>query len=198
MVDEGVPARKPAELPLDDGPRDGAAVDFASLYRQHLAFVFRSVRRLGVPPAAVDDAVQDVFVVVHRRLRDFGGQSSLRTWLFGIVLRVVRDHRRATGRRGGPHAPIDGVRDLQALTPSPLDAAEKGEANHLLHQFLDGLDDDKRAVFVMIEVEQMTVPEVAQALEANIDTIYSRLRAARQRFEEAVKRHRARETRRKP
>jgi RNA polymerase sigma-70 factor (ECF subfamily) len=198
MVDERAPVRKPPAFPLDHGPRDGAAVDFASVYRQHLAFVFRSVRRLGVPPAAVDDAVQDVFVVVHRRLGDFAGQSSLRTWLFGIVLRVVRDHRRAAGRRGGPHAPIDGLRDLQAATPSPLDAAERSEANQLLHQFLDGLDDEKRAVFVMIEIEQMTVPEAAETLEANVDTIYSRLRAARQRFEQAVKRHRAREARREP
>lgn len=195
MSDERSPPRAAAPPLAETMPRQSAG-DFASVYREHFAFVFRSVRRLGVPELMVDDAVQEVFVVVHRRLGHFAGRSSLRTWLFGIVLRVARDYRRAAARRGGRQAPLGALAaHVPASTPSPLEAAERGEASRLLHRFLDELDDDKRAAFVMVEIEQMTVPEAAEALGANVDTVYSRLRVARQKFEQAVLRHHARDAR---
>jgi len=175
------------------------AVTFASVYEQHFAFVFRSVRRLGIADALLDDVVQDVFVVVHLRLPGFEGNSSLRTWLFGIVLRVVSGYRRTAGRHGGVHAPLgEVVDDLPDKAPSPLEAAVRGEANVFLHGFLDQLDQDKRAVFIMVELEQMSVPEAAQALGANLDTVYSRLRVARQKFEQAIVRYRARDVKATP
>ena len=171
--------------------RASSRPEFATVYDEHFPFVWRSARRLGVDPSAVDDVVQDVFVVVHRRLADFEGRSSLKTWLFGILLRVVRDHRRTLRRKH----PKEGG-DLEAIadttSESPHESAEKAEGVRLLHALLDALDDDKREVFVLAELEQMTVPEIADATDSNVNTVYSRLRAARREFDAAVCRHHAR------
>ncbi|MGF1468461.1 MAG: RNA polymerase sigma factor [Sandaracinaceae bacterium] len=167
----------------------------ADVYDAHGDFVWRSARRLGVADASLDDVVQDVFLVVHRRRRDFAGRSSVRTWLFGITLRVVRDHRRTLRRKGGL-APLteEAVAGPEGRGPSAQ--AERNDAVRLLHRLLGSLDDDKRAVFILAELEQMSAPEIAEALELNVNTVYSRLRAARRLFEAALARHRAEEARR--
>src|SRR3954469_13759456 len=164
---------------------------FEDVYGSELGFVWRSAKRLGLRDAALDDAVQEVFVVVHRRLAEFEGRSSLRTWLFGITLRVVRDHRRSARRRD-PGPPVD-PDSLRATGSGPAESAEKAEAVRLLHTLLDELDDERREVFVMAELEQMPMPEIAEALAINVNTAYARLRAARQEFEQALSRHRARD-----
>jgi RNA polymerase sigma-70 factor (ECF subfamily) len=146
------------------------------VYEQLFDFVWRSLRRLGVPRAGIDDAVQDVFVVVHRRLAAFEARSSLRTWVFGIALRVARDHRRRARRKGG-HAPLDARIPDEA--PGPAESLARSEAVRELDRILGGLDEDKRAVFVLVEIEEMSAPEAAVALGANVNTVYSRLRAAR-------------------
>lgn len=166
-------------------------LDLDEVYRAHFAFVWRSARRLGVREASLDDVVQEVFVIVHRRLVDFEGRSSIRTWLFGITLRVVRDHRRSAARKDA-----DGSVDLDTLRApqaGPAEAAEKAEAVRLLHAILDEMPDDRREVFVMAELEQMAMPEIAATLGVNVNTAYARLRSARQTFEGALARHRARD-----
>jgi RNA polymerase sigma-70 factor (ECF subfamily) len=166
-------------------------LDVAAVFEQHLAFVWRSARRLGVQPAYLDDVVQEVFVVVHRRAAGFEGRSALRTWLFGITRRVVRDHFRGQRRK-----PAELVGQPVAVDTSVPDAeAQLGarEAQALLHALLATLDDDKREVFVLSELEQMSMPEIAAALELNVNTAYARLRAARAAFEQALKRHNARQ-----
>jgi RNA polymerase sigma-70 factor (ECF subfamily) len=160
------------------------------IYEHHFDFVWRSARRMGVADAAVDDVVQEVFVVAHRRLADFEGRSSVKTWLFGILLRVVSDYRRTLRRKGGL-APLPEA--LAADGGCPQANTEHREKLRLLHALLDTLDDDKRAVFVLAELEQMTAPEIVEALGVNLNTVYSRLRAARRGFDEALRRHRARE-----
>jgi RNA polymerase sigma-70 factor (ECF subfamily) len=170
---------------------------FDEVYEQHFDFLWRSVRRLGVQEGAVDDVVQEIFLVVHRRLPEFEGRSSLKTWLFGVALRVVRDHRRHL-RRKAPHSiRPEPPADPEALSASPEhgphERMAQSEAVQVLHQILDELDDEKREVFILAELEQMSVPEIAEALGANLNTIYSRLRAGRQEFEQAVARHRARD-----
>ena len=164
---------------------------FEGVYRAEFSFVWRSAKRLGLRDAALDDAVQEVFVVVHRRLGEFEGRSSLRTWLFGITLRVVRDHRRSARRRD-PGPPVD-PDSLRATGGGPAESAEKAESVRLLHALLDELDDERREVFVMVELEQMPMPEIAEALGINLNTAYARLRIARQEFEQALARHRARD-----
>lgn len=173
-----------------------ATPTFDEVYDENFSFVWRSVRRLGVPVSAVDDAVQDVFVVVHRRLPEFEARSSIRTWLFAILIRVVRDYRRAYRRKdlpvqgnGGPADPDD----IATTDQSPQEIAAKHEAARMLHEILDRLDDEKREIFVLAELEQMPVPEISEALGINLNTAYSRLRAARQDFEQGVARIRARD-----
>lgn len=171
---------------------------FEEVYAEHFPFVWRSVRRLGVDPSAVDDAVQEIFLVVHRRLAEFESRASLKTWLFGIVLRVVRQHRRTLRRKpaqlGGAAAmdpDVDRVHDTAGQ--GPHERMAEREAVQALHAILDELDDERREIFVLAELEQMTVPEIAEAVEANVNTVYSRLRAARRDFDQAVLRHRARD-----
>jgi RNA polymerase sigma-70 factor, ECF subfamily len=167
-----------------------AVLDLPAIYDQHADFVWRSLRRLGVPERSVDDAVQDVFIVVHRRLGEFEGRSTLKSWLFGIARRVAHDHRRRIGRKERDEELPDVVADPSGATPAA--EAERAEAVRTLHAILAGLDDDKREVFILAELEQMTAPEIAAALGVNLNTIYSRLRAARAAFEQAVARHLAR------
>jgi RNA polymerase sigma-70 factor (ECF subfamily) len=178
-------------LDADSGLRQRPRPSFAEVYDEYFDFIYRSVRRLGIREAAVDDAVQDVFVVVHRRLEEFEGRSSLKTWLFGIALRVVKDHRRRARRKDQPTEPLRESL-VDAHEGCPHRAAQKAEAVRLLHEILDTMDDDKRAIFVMAELEQMSAPEIAEALDVKLNTVYSRLRAARALFEMGVKRHRAR------
>ncbi|APR79229.1 RNA polymerase sigma factor RpoE [Minicystis rosea] len=164
-----------------------APLTFDGIYEEHVDFVWRGLKSLGVGEQTLDDAVQDVFMVVHRRLPDFEARSAIQTWLFGIVMRVARDHRRRERRKGGL-APLDF--EVIDGAPSPHEAAARSEALRALSLVLEHLDDDKRAVFVLAELEQRSAPEIAAALGINVNTVYSRLRAARRAFETAFAAHR--------
>lgn len=168
-----------------------APLAFAEVYDRAFPWVWRAARRLGVPSAALDDVVQDVFLVVHRKLETFEGRSSLRSWVFGITLRVVRDRRR-TAKRKPEHAMDD---DAALADPSsdPQRDALRREALHTLLKVLDSLSEEQREVFVLAELEELTAPEIADALAVNLNTVYSRLRAARKSFEAEAARVRARE-----
>jgi RNA polymerase sigma-70 factor, ECF subfamily len=184
-------------------PRSARAVlpaalpSFEEVYDEHAEFVWRSLRRLGVADASVDDALQEVFVVVHRRLGEFEGKSALRTWLFGIVLRVARNQRRSA-RRHAPELALAAEVDDDLPSPdtrTPEGQAADAEAVRTLYALLDQLDEDKREVFVLADLEEMSAPEIAAALSLNVNTVYARIRAARLAFEQAVARHRAQEVR---
>lgn len=177
---------------------DGAAassravtVSFDAIYDAHFALVWRTLRRMGVAPALLDDAAQDVFLVAHRQLPGFEGRSSVKTWLCGIALRVAHDYRRSARRRG-LMLPLEET-TAPSVRPSPFEHAQQAEAAHLVHRFLDTLDEPKRVVFVLSELEEMTAPEIATILDTSVNTIYSRLRKARRLFVEAVRRERATE-----
>ncbi|WP_437310184.1 RNA polymerase sigma factor [Sorangium sp. So ce388] len=160
-------------------------LDFDAVYDEHADFVWRSLRRLGVREASLDDALQDVFLVVHRRLGEFEPRSSVKAWLFAIVCRVARDHRRLVRRKEGHEELPAGVPDR---APGPAERLEKAEALKLVDALLAELDDEKRAVFVMAEIEELSAPEIAAALDVKLNTVYSRLRAARRDFELALAR----------
>lgn len=186
------PSRRGAAVAVAAAP-----LDFDEVYDACFDFVWRNARRLGVPDAQVDDAVQEVFLVVHRRLGEFEGRSSIRTWIFGILVKVAADHRR-TLRRKSPHArsgggvvEADTVPDEDA---SPHERMARSEGTRLLHRLLGELDDDKRAVFVLADLEEMSAPEIAEALRLNLNTVYARLRTARQEFNDLALRERARDT----
>lgn len=165
--------------------------EFDAVYEQHAEFVWRSLGRLGVVEAHLADATQDVFVVVHRGLGRFEARSELRTWLFGIVLRVASEWRRRTRRRAAEPLP----ETLEAPMRTPFEQAVQSEATELLQRMLDRLSADQRAVFVLVEMEGLSVPEAAAALGANLHTVTSRLRTARRKFEADVRRHMTRNER---
>ena len=172
-------------------PASRAAVGtppFAQVYEEHFDFVWRSARRLGVPEANLDDVVQDVFVTVYRRVNDFEGRSTLRTWIFGVLRRVVGDFRRTQRRK-----PTEALSSEPptAAEDGPMEQAAQAEAARFLHRVLESLDDERREVFVLAELEQMSAPEIASALEVNLNTVYSRLRSARKAVDEAVTRLRS-------
>jgi RNA polymerase sigma-70 factor (ECF subfamily) len=173
--------------PAASVPEDAPALAFESVYAEHFRGVWRTLRRLGVADAQLDDAAQDVFVVVHRNLPAFDGRS-LRGWLYAIAVRVASDHRRGTATRRA--VPL--TEALPDPAPDPARRSELADAVRLLHALLSELTDDHRTVFVLGELEQLTVPEIAEALGANPNTVYSRQRAARAHFEAALERHRAR------
>jgi RNA polymerase sigma-70 factor (ECF subfamily) len=172
------------------------SLSFEALYDRCFDFVFRNLRRLGVPAAQVDDAVQEVFLVVHRRQGELAECASVEGWVFGVVLRVASDHRRAL-RRKSPHAQ-GGAVDPETLADEGAIGAEeqaaRSEAAALLHALLAALDEDKRAVFVLAELEQMSARAIGEALGLNPNTVSARLAAARRDFEKAAARERARGT----
>ena len=170
---EGPPEPADAEL---------LAESLEQVYRQHFAFVWRTLRALGLPGSALDDAVQEVFLVVHRRGQDFEGRSSVKTWLFGIAVRVAANFRRSAKRRSTD--PLS--RELPADVPDPEQHAVRAEATRFVEHFLSKLDDGPRAAFIACVLEELSVPEAAQALGVNANTLYSRLRTARLRFSAAL------------
>ena len=179
-AEQATPAPRPQRAaPAAAAPLLGNHSELDRDYKEHFAFVWRSLRRLGVPLQALDDAAQDVFIVALRRRSEFGNRSSYRTWLFGIAANVAREQRRK-GRRAAELEPIDeGLRSQEA---SPLDQATDAEAVRFIDAFLSTLDDAKREVFILAELEQMPAPEIADAVGAKLNTVYSRLRAAREAF----------------
>jgi len=165
-------------VPVVDDP----ANRFAELYRAHYTAVCDWIRALGTPPPYNEDVAQDVFLVVHRRMADFIPGRSFRAWLFGIARRVNRDHSR--GRRRTE------ARERTVLAPVPLppaeDAVAHDEALSFMHDFVDGLDSEKRIVFVLSDIDDMSTPEIAEALGVPVKLVRSRLRTARERFKAAA------------
>jgi RNA polymerase sigma-70 factor (ECF subfamily) len=175
----------PLELAAEEPVPKPTAV-FSEIYRDNVGFVWRSLRRLGVCERYVDDVCQEVFVIVHRKLSTFDATATMRTWLFGIARRVAADHRkRAHVRRETLAAPSD-LDANQARTPDESSAFELRRARAILDEILDELDEAKRAVFVLFELEEMPMSEVAKAVECPLQTAYSRLAAARKQVESAV------------
>lgn len=145
------------------------------------------LRRLGVAPTQLDDAAQDVFLVVHRKLASVDPSSALQRWIFAISVRVASDYRKRAGRRRTD--PLDET--IADPTPDPARHSELLEDVRLLEALLTELDDKKREVFVLAELEQLSATEIAAVLGVNGNTVYSRLRSARQQFEAALLRRRA-------
>jgi len=171
-----------------------SSVNFAALYKQHFAFVWRNLRRLGVPESGLRDAAQDVFMVVHRRSNEFEGRGTAQAWLYSILRRVAADHRRRGRRKDLANAEqTDTLSDPSE--PGPEHRASRGEAMRLLLKLLSELDEDKRELLVLVDLEGLSVPEAAETLDCNLNTAYSRLRMARQLMQEGLERHRAEEWR---
>ena len=161
---------------------DAAGLDLAAVYRGHAAFVWRVVRRLGVADAALEDVVHDVFLVVHRRLAEYDGRAALTTWLFGIARGVASNHRRGLARA---------QRKLSVAEPptgaaDPERSTEQAQVAAFVREFLQGLDEDRRLLFELADIEGLKVPEIAETLGMNLNTAYARLRAVREQLSRAL------------
>ncbi len=164
-------------------PPAEATLDFESLYHSNVDGIWRFLERLGVPLRFVDDATQDTFIIAHRQLAAFRGASSPKTWLHGIALRVAKDYRRRETRKGAWEPLTSSLPDGNR---SPHDAAADRQALELVLRLLEQLDEQQRAVFVAVEFQGLTAPEVAELTETNVNTVSTRLRAARLRFNALV------------
>jgi RNA polymerase sigma-70 factor (ECF subfamily) len=160
-----------------------AAMDPADVYRQHADFVWRSLQHLGVPSADLEDLLQEVFIVVHRKVGGFEGQSRITTWLFGICLRVAARHRRRAffrferqtaelPERVDPKTPEDRVTDEQRKS--------------VLERALGRLSLEQRAVFVLFELEGRSCQEIAELTSVPLGTVHSRLHHARRHVKKAL------------
>jgi RNA polymerase sigma-70 factor, ECF subfamily len=167
-------------------------LSFTAVYDRYFSYIWRSVQCLGVPASQVDDVVQEVFVIVHAKLAEFEGRSSLKTWLYGIAIHRARHHRRQARRREDPRdVDLEQLRGPDAARPDR--SLETREAVAVLSAILSALDDDQREVFVLAELEELSAPEIAATLGIKLNTVYSRLRLAREAFAKAAARHRARD-----
>lgn len=165
---------------------------FDEVYRAHAARVWRTLRALGVRPADLDDACQEVFVVVLRRLPDFDGRHPISTWLYAISLRVASDARKRAHHR---RELLSSTMPEQHTENTPEHDSERRRAADVLAGILASLDDEKRAVFVLFELSELPMNEVADAVGVPLKTAYSRLYAARAHVEQAIARINAKDGR---
>jgi len=171
----------------DTGP-PLAVPSFQELCALYFDFVWKCARAFGSKSDEIDDVVQDVFLVVQRRHADLKEERLARSWIYSITRRVVSTHRRRrreSDSRGAPE-----VDSLRSPEQSPLAAAERQSEVRVLSLLLDGLEERKREVFVLSEILEMSGREIAETLGVPMNTVYSRLRAAREDFDAAAQRQR--------
>jgi len=176
---------------LDSGEASSLPLRVDEVYRRHVDFVWACLQRFGVRDRDLDDALQEVFVVVHQRLSSFRGDARMTTWLYSICLRVAYAQRRRGHLRR--ELSVDQVHDtIDEDGTSPEDELAVRERRRVLEALLDELDLEKRALLAMFEIDELPCEEIASILGLPLGTVYSRLHAARKAFAKAVARFRAR------
>ena len=155
-----------------------AASGLREIFEAEFDYVCRAHRRLGVPERDLEDAAQETFLAVHAKLDTYDPSRPLRPWLFGFVLRIAANHRRK--RTPEPLARVDG---MALRSESPEQQAAEKEAKTLAMRALERMDPDRREIFVMHDLEGFGAPEIAALLALQVNTVYSRLRVARDEFE---------------
>ncbi|MEJ7734587.1 MAG: RNA polymerase sigma factor [Polyangiaceae bacterium] len=166
----------------------GAPLDFRTIFELEVAYVMRTLRRLGVAPSDVADMAHEVFLAVHGQLHAYDRARPMRPWLFGFAFRIASHYRPKAQREGVPAS----LEELADAADGPEGLLEKERKRRLVLAALDGIDLDRRAVFVMHELDGVTCEEVARTLEIPVGTVYSRLRLARQDFAATMRRLQAR------
>jgi RNA polymerase sigma-70 factor, ECF subfamily len=167
--------------------------NFANVYTTYFSFVWSMARHLGVDEGELDDTVQNIFVIIYERLHTLERPESLRSWIYGIVRRVASTYHRT--KRTKLIRTETSRMEPETIEPelsTPQQMVEQSEQAKLLWSLLEELDAPKREIFVLAELEDMTAPEIAAAIDVPLNTVYSRLRAARQELEDAFRRCQAR------
>jgi RNA polymerase sigma-70 factor, ECF subfamily len=181
------------ESPAPQGPNLNKADADARMRRlvsEHYDFVWRVLRRLGVPPALAEDATQDVFIIVDKKTQEFWPVSE-KSYLFAVAARVAAEKRRAE-RNPTEHLSSDAWSELADASPGPDAELDDRRARAVIDQILELIPFDQRVVFVLFELEDMTMQEIGEALGLPSGTVASRLRRAREVFQHAVRKIRAR------
>jgi len=180
---EAAALNDPASLPPAPAQR------VAALVREHYAFVWRLLRRLGLGPGDADDAAQQVFLTAADKLAAVEPERE-RAFLYGVALNVGARARRSLGRRR--EEPLEAAAHSEAREPSAEQVLERRQARALLDRLLDEMPQDLRVVFVLFELEELSTPQIAELCRIPVGTAASRLRRARDDFEERVAREEAR------
>jgi RNA polymerase sigma-70 factor (ECF subfamily) len=165
-----------------------APVDLAAIYEAEVDYVWRSLRRLGVGERDLEDVTHEVFLAVHRHLAAYDPARPLRPWLFGFAHRAASDYRRSARVT---REVVQATPRATAGGPSTEEQAAVNEARAVVLAALDTLSEDARALLVLHDFEGHGMPDIATALGAPLNTLYSRLRLARARFTAALQRRRA-------
>jgi RNA polymerase sigma-70 factor, ECF subfamily len=163
--------------------------NFEALFMAHYGFVCRTLVHFGVDPPSVEDIAQEVFVVVHRRFAEIDPARDVRSWLWGISRNAAHTHRRGAARAERKLRVVP----VELEPPRPDERLELHERAAVVEQFLESLAPKLRDVFVLAEIEGLSAPEISAVLEVKLNTVYSRLRLARERFDRVLETRRARE-----
>ncbi|MCB9636651.1 MAG: sigma-70 family RNA polymerase sigma factor [Sandaracinus sp.] len=168
-------------------PSSARTLDVESVYDAHAAFAWNTLQRLGVPAVEAEDLLQEVFLVVHRRLGDFEPEKGeLRAWLWGICVHVVRGWRKRAHRRR--ERVMEPPERLAESGERPDVVAQATDTAAALDALLEELDEERRVVLVMYEMEGCSCAEIAAELAIPTGTVHSRLHAARRMLKELVAR----------
>jgi len=187
----GEPFALPAQKSDPIEVRGGASeARLRLLMAAHFDFVWRSLRRLGLQSPEADDGAQEVFLVASRKLSQIEAGHE-RSFLFSTALRVASTRRRSAKRRR--EEPLHDLDDEERSEPGPERLTEMSRARRELQEILDGMAWEQRAPFILFELEEQTVPEIASTLGVPIGTVSSRLRAAREHFQASLRRLHARD-----
>lgn len=160
-------------------------VSFDALFEREFSYVCRSLRRLGVKESDIDDLAQEVFLNVHRHLPEYDAERPLKPWLFSFAYGAAANYRRLARHRVERHESDDA---FASSNDGPEQALENARARDLVLRILSSLDGDRAAVFVMHELDGFAAPDIAEALKIPLNTVYSRLRVAREEFAAAARR----------
>jgi RNA polymerase sigma-70 factor (ECF subfamily) len=164
--------------------------DLQAIFQAEFSYVWNALRRLGVPARDLEDLTHDVFLRVHAEWHGYDPARPIRPWLFGFAFRIASDYRRLARNR----LEIFGdASEREAVEPSGLEQVLRNEALCIASRALESLDIDRRAVFILHELDGVPVPAIAETLSISVNTAYSRLRMARQQFQETVHRLRMRQ-----
>jgi RNA polymerase sigma-70 factor (ECF subfamily) len=180
---QGVESRQAVAVTLPPPP-EGGRLEPRELFRVHFDYVWNTLRRLGVPERDLEDVAHDTFLQVFRQYSQYDPARPIKPWLFGFAFRVASEHRRRLSRRG------ESSLDVELVDPAanPLESLEVEERLKLAQAALDSIELERRAVFILHELDGYSIPEVAESLGILVATAYSRLRLAREDFARAAKR----------
>jgi RNA polymerase sigma-70 factor (ECF subfamily) len=180
----------PLATTLVDEPVAAAAAtgaesrDFEAIFREFAPYVVRVLPRMGVAASDLDDVMQDVFVAIHRALPQFEARSSLKSWVYGICIRTCSNYRQRAHRR---RERLSGSVPEVAITTDPEQSLMARRALERLDVALAQLPQPQRAAFVLYEIEELSIQEIAAALDCSKFTIYARLYAARRAVSAALR-----------